>query len=128
MHKNSLFEISLCAAVIVVAVGFLVFMRLQTGTGSLSSYALVAQMKQVDSLAGGADVRIGGVKIGSITDLTIEPKSFLADVHMDIRKDVGIPKDSAFDIGSAVMSSPYLSITPGKSNEMLAPGATFRPR
>jgi len=128
MRKNSIFEILLCAAIIAVAAGFMVFMRMRTGIGSVTSYALTARLTRVDGLNIGTDVRLGGVKIGTVTGLSLEPGTFLADVRMDIRSDIGIPADSGVGISTGVMSSPYLAIAPGHSPDMLAPGTTFKPR
>jgi phospholipid/cholesterol/gamma-HCH transport system substrate-binding protein len=116
----------LSAGVIAVAVTFLAFMRLQTGTGSLTGYELNVQMKQVDSLAKGADVRISGVKIGSVAAMALEPKSYLATLRLSIRSDIAIPKDSSFYVSPGTMSSGFLSITPGKSKDTIAPGGTVR--
>ncbi len=127
-HRNSPFEILLCAAVIVVAAGFLVHMKMRTGIGSLSSYELTARLPRVDGLDTGSDVRIGGVKIGTVTGLTLEPSSFLADVQMNLRGDIGIPDDSRIVVAQGMMSSPYLEIKPGRSSVRLAPGSSFMPR
>jgi len=126
MRTSGAFEVLLSAGVIAVAVTFLIFMRLQTGTGSLTGYELNIQMKQVDSLAKGADVRISGVKVGSVAAMALEPKTYLATLRLDIRSDIAIPKDSRFYVSPGTMSSGFLSITPGKSKDTIAPGDTIR--
>lgn len=131
MRNHSFFDLVLGAAILCVAVGFLAYMRLQTGIGGLSSYPLNAEMRRADSLKAGADVRISGVKVGTITGMTLKPAlkpgDYRVDVSMDIRQGIPIPSDSTLAISSGIMSSSYLDIRPGRSGKMLAPGATLRP-
>lgn len=125
MRNHNYFDLALGAAILIVAVGFLAYMRIQTGIGGFSAYALNAEMKQVDSLKAGADVRISGVKVGTITGLALKP-GFRVAVSMSIRDGIPIPADSTLGVGSGIMSSSYLDIRPGHSGTMLAPGATLR--
>jgi phospholipid/cholesterol/gamma-HCH transport system substrate-binding protein len=124
--QNNVVEIITGAIVIAVAVLFLGFMYLRTGSGSLSGYELRARLPQVDGLGMGTDVRLAGIKIGSISDLTLDPKTYQATVHMTIRDDVKIPVDSSLKVTSAgILGSSYLSITPGGDDKMMAAGDTF---
>jgi len=125
MRNHSFFDLVLGAAILCVAVGFLVYMRLQTGIGGLSSYPLNAEMRRVDSLKAGADVRISGVKVGTITGLTLKHGGYRVDVSMNIRQGIPIPSDSTLAVNSGIMSSSYLNIRPGHSGKMLMPGATL---
>jgi phospholipid/cholesterol/gamma-HCH transport system substrate-binding protein len=125
MLKDSFFETCLSALIALFAVGFLLFMRWQTGIGSLSSYQVGAMLRQADSLAIGTDVKIAGVKVGRITELAFEPKSYRVRMTMDIRSDVHIPADSRLSVSGGMMSSPYLTIAPGHSNKMIDSGGTL---
>jgi phospholipid/cholesterol/gamma-HCH transport system substrate-binding protein len=126
MQQNNVGETLIGAAVVAVAVLFLVFGYYRTGTGSLSGYELNAKLAKVDGLGIGTDVRLAGIKIGSVTDLTLDPKTYLATVHMSIRDDIKIPTDSSVLVTSAgLLGSQYLSITPGGDDKMMAPGAFF---
>ena len=126
MQQNNIAETLIGAIVIAVAVIFLAFAYMRTGTGSFSGYELNARMPKVDGLDRGTDVRLGGIKIGSISDLTLDPKTYLVTVHMSIRNDIKIPKDSSVLVTSAgILGSSYLSITPGGDDKMMAPGAYF---
>lgn len=126
MFKDNIFETGLSAVIALFAVGFLVYMRWETGIGSLSSYQINAMLRQADSLTVGTDVKIAGVKVGRVTDLTFEPKSYRVRMTMDIRKDVHIPADSHLSVSAGVMSSPYLTIAPGHSKEMVNAGGTLQ--
>jgi phospholipid/cholesterol/gamma-HCH transport system substrate-binding protein len=126
MQQNNVFETLIGAAVVAVAVVFLAFAYYRTGTGSLSGYELNAKLSKVDGLGVGTDVRLAGIKIGSVTDLTLDPKTYLATVHMNIRDDIKIPADSSVLVTSAgFLGSQYLSITPGGDDKMMVAGGYF---
>jgi phospholipid/cholesterol/gamma-HCH transport system substrate-binding protein len=126
MQQNNIAETLIGAVVVAVAVLFVAFTYYRTGTGSLSGYELNAKMAKVDGLGVGTDVRLAGIKIGSVTALTLDPKTYLATVHMSIRDDIKIPADSSVLVTSAgLLGSQYLSITPGGDDKMMAAGGYF---
>jgi phospholipid/cholesterol/gamma-HCH transport system substrate-binding protein len=126
MQQNNLVETAIGALVVAVAVAFLAFAYLRTGSGSLSGYDLNARMPKVDGLGVGTDVRLAGIKIGSVTDLTLDPKTYLVTVHMNIRDDIKVPSDSSVLVtSSGLLGSQYLSITPGGDDKMMVAGAYF---
>src|SRR6185437_14402402 len=126
MQQNNIAETLIGAIVVAVAVIFLAFAYYRTGTGGISGYEIIARLPKVDGLDRGTDVRLAGIKIGSISDLTLDPKTYLVTVHMDIRNDIKLPADSSMIITQAgVLGSSYLSITPGGDDKMMAPGAYF---
>ncbi len=127
MQQNNIAETVIGAIVIAVAVTFLAFAYMRTGTGSFSGYELTARLPKVDGLGIGTDVRLAGIKIGSISDLTLDPKTYLVTVHMSIRNDIKLPTDSSMIITSAgILGSAYLSITPGGEDKMLAAGGEIQ--
>ena len=124
--QSNVAETVIGAIVVAVAVIFLAFAYMRTGSGSLSGYELNARLPKVDGLGIGTDVRLAGIKIGSVSDLTLDPKTYLVTVHMNIRDDIKIPSDSSVMVTSAgILGSSYLSITPGGEDKMMAAGAFF---
>ena len=116
-------EVLMGAAVILAALAFLALTYMRTGTGSLSGYEVLAKLPKVDGLGIGTDVRISGIKVGSVTDLQLDPTNFLVTVHINLRSDVKLPTDSSMIItASGVLGSQYLSITPGGDEKIIAPG------
>ena len=76
--------------------------------------------------ASGADVRLAGVKVGSVSEQRIDPQSFLAVVALSVRDDMKLPKDSAAIITSeSLLGGKYLSLQPGGDEAMLQPGQTI---
>jgi phospholipid/cholesterol/gamma-HCH transport system substrate-binding protein len=121
--QNNAAEVLIGAIVVAVAAVFLAFMYLRTGTGSLSGYEVLARLPKVDGLGLGSDVRISGIKVGSVTDLVLDPNTYLVTVHMSIRDDIKLPTDSSLLItSSGVLGSQYLSISPGGDAKNIAPG------
>ena len=63
----------------------------------------------------GADVRLAGVKVGSVNEERIDPKSFQAVVTFSVRNDLRLPKDSAAIITSeSLLGGKYLSLAAGR--------------
>lgn len=130
MKENSSFEILLSAAVIVVAVVFVAYGYVITGGARLSDYELTATMAHADGLSPrGSDVRIGGIKVGSVDGLDLDPKTYKAILRLRIRSDVRIPANSTANVASGGLSpGAYLAITPGSSSQTLAPGSALHAR
>ncbi len=123
LGQNNVAEVLIGAIVIAVAVVFLAFAYMRTGSGSLSGYEIQARLAKVDGLGIGTDVRISGIKVGSISDLTLDPTNYLVTVHMNIRDDIKIPTDSSVLVtSSGILGSSYLSITPGGDEKVLGDG------
>jgi phospholipid/cholesterol/gamma-HCH transport system substrate-binding protein len=120
-------EVLTGAAVLVAAAGFLLFAVTRSGqTANVGGYKLHARFDHVDGLNPGSDVRIAGVKIGSVLAMVIDPKTFLADVTMTVRDDVHLPKDTSAEVASeSLLGGKFLNLSPGGDATDLAPGATI---
>lgn len=124
MRNNNAMETLIGAAVVIIAAGFLVFAYSSTSAGSLGGYSLEARFSSADGIATGTDVRLHGIKIGSVSSIDLDPKTYLAIVHIGVRSDVPIPDDSAIKVTSTgLLGNAYLSIQPGGSPKNLQPGA-----
>src|SRR6202049_3787531 len=94
-QQNNIAETLIGAGVVAVALAFLAFAYYRTGSGSLSGYEINAKLPKADGLAVGTDVRLAGIKVGTVSDLTLDPKTYLVTVHMSIRDDIKLPVDSS---------------------------------
>jgi phospholipid/cholesterol/gamma-HCH transport system substrate-binding protein len=66
------------------------------------------------------------VKVGSVVETRIDPKTFLADVTLTVRDDLRLPKDSAAEIDSeSLLGGKYVNLSPGGDSAVLAPGGMF---
>jgi phospholipid/cholesterol/gamma-HCH transport system substrate-binding protein len=121
LRGGNVFETILSALVVVVAIGFLAFIVVRTGTGHLGSYSLRIRVADASGLDVGSDVRLGGTKIGSITDLWLDKSNFSAVITATIRDDLTLPVDSRASVATSTLSNPYLSIAPGNAAQKARP-------
>jgi phospholipid/cholesterol/gamma-HCH transport system substrate-binding protein len=123
MRRRSIAEVLTGAIVLLVAAGFLAYAVANSGRTGASGYQLYAKFEHIDGLGVGADVRLAGVKVGSVTDERIDPQNFLAVVRFSVRDDLKLPKDSAAIITSeSLLGGKYLSLQPGGDEAILQQG------
>ena len=126
MPQTNVTETLIGAGVVVVALVFAALAYYRTGSGQLSGYEVNAKLPKADGLAVGTDVRLAGIKVGTVSDLTLDPKTYLVTVHMNIRNDIKLPVDSSVLVTqSGFLGGQYLSITPGGDDQMMAAGTFF---
>ncbi len=127
MRGRNPIEVLTGILVLIVAVGFLGYAIANSGTGpSGAGYPLYAGFDNIAGLNIGSDVRLAGVKIGSVQAEAIDPKTYLARVTLDIRQGVSLPKDSSISVSSeSLLGGVYLAISPGGDEQMLKPGEAF---
>ena len=118
-------EILAGAAVLAVAVGFLVYANRDSGyVQTAGTYPLTASFRSVEGITVGSDIRMAGVKVGTITDLSLNPATFMADAQLSVRSDLALPDDSAIVISSeGLLGGNFVEILPGGSPDNLAPGS-----
>jgi phospholipid/cholesterol/gamma-HCH transport system substrate-binding protein len=122
MQKNSL-ETLMGAVVLIVAAVFLVFaykssqLRMETG------YIISGKFNNVTGISLGSDVRVGGIKVGVVSDMGLDTESYEAVVKMQIRSDTKLPKDSSASIASSgLLGEKFIQLTPGGDDKMLTEG------
>ncbi|MEE2662381.1 MAG: outer membrane lipid asymmetry maintenance protein MlaD [Pseudomonadota bacterium] len=121
--RRNLIETVMGAVVLLVAAFFIVFAYSKADISSTDGYEVRAKFDQVDGILVGSDVRMSGIKIGSVTSTSLDPKSYFAEVSMSVRSDVKIPEDTSISVASeGLLGQKYLSLSPGGSNEMLTSG------
>lgn len=116
------------AVVIAVAAVFLGFAYTTAHVGgNMAGYPLSARFSSVDGLNVGADVRLSGIKIGTITAQRLDPESYSAIVTMTIANDIKLPDDTAAKVAAAgLLGANYLALEPGGSDKLLGPGAEIK--
>ncbi|HEY1838062.1 MAG: outer membrane lipid asymmetry maintenance protein MlaD [Rhizomicrobium sp.] len=121
--QNNTVETLIGAIVVAVAAVFLFFAYSTTGAGSVSGYTILARFSSADGISSGTDVRLHGIKIGTVSELTLDPKTYMAIAHLSIRNDVQVPDDSAAKItSSGLLGSSYVAIQPGGSEKNVKAG------
>ena len=117
-------EIVAGAAILAVAVGFALYAVQGSGmVGAAESYPLTASFRSVEGVTVGTDVRLAGVKVGTVTALSLNPETYFADAVISMRKDVVVPTDSSILISSeGLLGGTFVEVQPGGALEMLEPG------
>ena len=122
MTRNAV-ETVMGAVVLLVAGLFLFFAYSTTDAGRVSGYALTAHFDRVGALKVGSDVRLSGVKVGSVVGQDLDPNTYLAVVTFTVRSGLQLPQDTSAEIVSeGLLGNQYLALVPGGAPDMLRPG------
>lgn len=115
--SNNTAEVLVGGAVLAAAIGFGVYAAQVSGLQSDSGgYTLNASFRSIEGVSVGTDVRLAGVKVGSVQDITLNPETFRADAVVSIRSDVEVPDDSAIAVASeGLLGGNFIEIVPGGS-------------
>ena len=118
--RRNLIETVMGAVVLLVAAFFLIFAWSQADLGTVKGYGVKAAFQSVGGLSNGADVRINGIKVGTVLDQTIDPSSFQAVVRMSISPEIKLPDDSSATIDSSgLLGDKFVRLIPGRSTKTL---------
>jgi phospholipid/cholesterol/gamma-HCH transport system substrate-binding protein len=117
-------EVLTGAAVVAVAVGFAVYAGQGRGFATLAgTYPLTASFRSAEGVTVGTDVRLAGVKVGTVTALTLNPATFYADATLSVAEGVLLPDDSAALVSSeGLLGGAFVELQPGGSLDNLGPG------
>ncbi len=117
-------EVLAGAVVLIVAVGFLVWAGRGMGLGEGGgSYDLHASFRSIGGITPGTDVRLAGVKVGSVTDVHLNPKTFFADATFSVKDEVKLPQDTMVSVTQdGLLGNNYMDLIPGGSLDNLKPG------
>ena len=121
---RSVFETILGAVVLAVAGLFLAFAYNSSDLHVVKGYTITANFPMVDGLKEGIDVKINGVKVGSVSGLHLITQAganqFLVRVSMTIDPDVQLPVDTmALVATESLLGGKYMSLEPGVDDEMI---------
>lgn len=118
-------EVIVGGVVLAAAVGFLAYVSSATGFAeSNSGYPLNASFRSLQGVVVGTDVKLAGVKIGTVTGIDLNPATFRADTSFAVKNGIDIPDDSAVVISSeGLLGGNFVEILPGGSPFNFDPGA-----
>ncbi|MBQ8250479.1 MAG: MCE family protein [Alphaproteobacteria bacterium] len=119
MKKNPV-ETILGFCVLIFTGVFLFFAASRVDRKSISGYEVTANFLKIGGLEVGADVRIAGIKVGSVLETNLKTDDYTADVVLSIDNAVKLPIDSVAAISDVgMMGGKYVALTPGKSKILL---------
>jgi phospholipid/cholesterol/gamma-HCH transport system substrate-binding protein len=117
---------------IFVLLGIAALVVLALRVGNLSGFAynagyvLHANFSNVGSLKTRSPVRLGGVTIGEVTHIGMDPKTFTAKVTMRIEPKIRLPMDTGASIYTeGLLGQQYVAVQPGGAPQNLKPGGTI---
>jgi len=114
-------------AVVLLAIWFLIFAWDRTGGGEKAGAIHVnALFSNAAGVNVGTDVRVAGLKIGSVSSLKLDPQSYQVAVTLALDPTVKLPSDSSAAIASeGLLGSNFVGLTPGGSPTPLKNGDTI---
>lgn len=115
---------------LVVLLAGLFFVYAYSGQRSLRNggvgYDITATFSRVDGLSKGAEVRLGGIRIGGVESMRLTELK-RAEVTMRIHDLVKIPSDSsAVILSNGLVGAKFIELDPGGNDKMLTAGDHLR--
>lgn len=125
MGRN--FVENIMGAVVLAVAGIFLYVALsQSDLGVVKGYDLSVSFANIGGLSSGSDIRINGIKVGTVRDLAIDPTSFDAVAKLTIRPDIHLPDDTVASIASeGLLGAKFLKLEPGHSKTKLAAGGVI---
>ena len=127
MGRNMI-ETVMGAVVLAVAAFFLIFAYTHANIQKIDGYEITGTFASVGGLDTGADVKINGIKVGTVLSQTLDPNTYDAVVKMTVAHGIQLPADTVASISSeGLLGGKFIKLTPGKGKAMLAAGGTLGP-
>lgn len=121
--KRNVIETVMGGVVLLIAAVFFFFAYSSANVGRVDGYTLIVKFNRVDGINVGSDVRISGIKVGTVVEERLDPKTYLAELRLSISNDLKLSTDASAKIQSDSLLSPnYVALEPGAETEMLADG------
>lgn len=117
-------EIMVGGAVLAGAIAFAIYAGQATGLSTSSGgYELNASFRSLEGVTVGTDVRLAGVKIGTVTRVELNPETYRADTSFSVLQGIEVPDDSAVIVSSeGLLGGNFVEIVPGGSTFFFEPG------
>ncbi|MEQ8587505.1 MAG: outer membrane lipid asymmetry maintenance protein MlaD [Thalassobaculaceae bacterium] len=121
--NRGVIETLMGALVLAVAGVFLFYAYSSSEIGKGGGYEVIARFTTVGSLKPGSDVRMSGIKVGTVSKQILDPDSYLAEVTLSIDESILLPVDSSAAIASeGLLGGNFVDVVPGADDRMLQPG------
>jgi phospholipid/cholesterol/gamma-HCH transport system substrate-binding protein len=123
--RRNMIETVMGAVVLLVAVAFVVFAfrSASLSNAGRDGYQVTVEFNDASGLAAGTDVRMAGVKIGSVVEQRLNPETYFAVVTLGISDTVRLPSDSsARIIPDGLLGGNYVALEPGGADDYIAHG------
>ncbi len=114
-------------AVVLLVAGLFVFFAYQTAeVATVEGYRITATFAKIGGLKKGSDVRISGIKVGTVIDHWLDPETYEAVVEFSIASKVKVPADTVAAITSeGLLGGKYVRLELGTEKEFLEVGGNI---
>ncbi len=122
--QNSTVETLIGAAVVAIAAGFFIFAYQGSGKGTAAgSYRLLAEFDNAEGVSIGSDVRMAGVKVGSVVGFDLNVENYQAKVTIEVDPALKLTEDATAKVTSeGLLGSKFISLEQGGAETLLAAG------
>ena len=108
---------------VAMALGFVIYAGAGRITAGEGHYPLTASFRSADGITIGSDVRLAGVKVGTVSAMSLNPQTFFADVEVRLDRAVQLPTDTAILVSSeGLLGGNFIELVPGGAVDVLAAG------
>ena len=122
LAKESRTEALVGLAVVLVAIAFVLFAWQRTG-GGRGGIEVTAMFPSANGIAVGTDVRVAGLRVGSVAAQRLDPQTLQAEVTLALQDDLRIPADSSAAITTeSLLGGSYIQLVPGGATETMKDG------
>lgn len=115
---------TIVGALVLLVAGFFVFYAFaKSDSRAPGGYEIFARFGRIDGLKKGADVTLSGVKVGTVTAVDLDRKTYQAVVHLAVVAGVNLPADtSAKIVSESLLGGMIVVLEPGGSKKMIPAG------
>ncbi len=87
------------------------------------SYEIVAEFRSAEGVGVGTEVRLAGIKVGSVYKMRLNPDNLKASVHMSVDSDIQLTTDTLFSVSTeGLLGGNYIDVSPGVEDAVIKPG------
>ncbi len=124
--RRNIIETVMGAMVMLVAIGFVVFAFRASGISADGGYRVNAVFNDASGLAIGTDVRMAGVKVGTVIGQSLDTETFQANIVLEIDESIQLPSDSSARIlPDGLLGGNFISLEPGAEEDLIPNGGSI---
>ncbi len=124
--KNSTVETLIGATVVAIAAAFFLFAYTVSGKSNGDGYRVNAEFDNAEGINVGTDVRMAGVKIGTVVAQGLNYENFQAVITMAIDPQLKLTEDTTAKVtAEGLLGSRFIALEPGGSETLLADGGVI---
>ena len=122
--KNSMVETLIGAAVVAIAAAFFIYAyQVSDRASTAGGYRLVAEFDNAEGVNVGSDVRMAGVKVGTVVDMSLNSENYMAKLTLQLDPKLQLTDDSAAKVtAEGLLGSKFIALEQGGSDVKLADG------